>query len=1714
MKKLLLILITILCLSFSIAFAGCSDNGGEDPTTIEISIDGYWVINGVKTEHKAIGTDGANGTDGQTPTIEISSDGYWVLNGTKTEFKVVIEDGEDGKDGANGVGVKSVAFDDQGRLVITLTDDTTLPPIEMPQKQEHVHNYGDWLVFTEGEEVPCNQRMYYRVCGDCNHIDLRQGTNDDHKWQENYIIDKTYHWKECDNCQEIKDKEEHTPDDSGYCSKCDYASGATVGVNYQLSFDRTYAEVVGYEGSSSRIILASEYQGKPVKSIYKEAFSDKSITSIIIPESVTKIGEKAFYNCTALESIKVSDCVQTIGSYAFDNCNESLYVVENNLKYLNVNDKPYYVLVGVEDNTLTACEINSQTQFVGSYAFDECNALSTIVIPASVKHVGAQAFNGCSSLQTVKYGASLSSWENIVVDNGNDSFINATRFYADVVYTYFGGSLSATATQLSSLGNGESVSAYATYNHITYNPTSIEILGDGANYITVEGYLIKSKPNVSGEAKVNITYEIDGYNEKVEKEYSIVVVGEKYDGNAIKYSALDKTMYFDQALTDVGVASLINATDCTLYYSEGSATDDAPQNIESKVLADNTLNCVITLSDGSKYAIDMVCYTKIITKSSDFLVFNGNSGEEINGYFIVENDVKLDDTWSGNIADNNSPHVFKGLFDGQGHTVEIALKKYGIFGSTDGAEIKNTAFIVKELGAKTFAYASTLAYQMSNTTVSDCYFKYDLPSETTIDIGYYGYGQSSGLGLYATPGDQVKLTNVVIDTSKVKTSCDANSQPYAYGSIVSKARTNSTGVGGGAWQPETNNVYVFSADKYLGYYASVTATSNTISSFNGIQCALFASNDITFYRNCIAETKALIDGTYRYDSMASALTERETFSGLTDSESGLWSLDTNGELAFNGTVLGSVDVTNFISNSTSEYAIVVPNTYSTTGTTALDYAITDLHDYVSLATNGCVDLPIVKASNFIANAYPKYFSIGNTGLMTADVTDVVSTLGEDGLFYFSEGDNVYFTGKSTYGVANGVYDFLRTYFGFDAITNEVVVYDENVTDVSFTTLYKIDVPEIAERFINGVDARTRARFGARNGYMGYGIGGLYTDLNCTAWEIPSMHNTLDYIPYSKHKTEHGAYWYATDENNAIIGGTTPKDICYTAHGNASQYTAMVNEYVARIKQIFKQREDLKIKKAEGRVSWANTSWNILTIMTEDNGVVCKCSSCLEAKELYGGYVTGALIKFINNVKAGVDAWFETSEGSAYKIDDFGIMFSAYQGYIDAPVKYDEALGKYVPIHKDVVLADGVVLQIATSESSGLSPYYSIHAEENAKGKATIEKWATLVNKINLWTYQANFSNYLYFGDSFELFNEEGYKFFADNKVNAWVNQNSNGMETSWALLKEYISSKLMWDTSVDLEEIYDNYFNAVYGTASVAMRNLFDMQREAFQDALASYATANPGLSAAGYANIFNGYYDDEKLKAITDGYKTVLDTVEVGSYAYYQIIKEAISPYFIALTNRDRHGALAGTTPPAGSIQMDATELARIQTLKVEFKQMLDAYEAVYGKMHRTEHTTNLSSDIVYNSLGYYFRPSNNPTSLLIYAFDCTSSKIDNSGRVGSVSSKTLTGGVHNIGWHYGYPDGKGHAGYDFRNVTIELVSGLDVVELTLGVDADGHELKWNNKTYMDENGCLPATQSYSARYQLGVINCKQAGTAVLRLHYDLDGMHYTYDLTLTITE
>ena len=98
---------------------GVNGKDGTDGKTPYIE-NGYWYIDGVNTGVKAEGSDGKDGTngkdgadgkdgvdgydgkdgadgkDGVTPTIEISTDGYWVINGVKTEYKAVADgSGED-----------------------------------------------------------------------------------------------------------------------------------------------------------------------------------------------------------------------------------------------------------------------------------------------------------------------------------------------------------------------------------------------------------------------------------------------------------------------------------------------------------------------------------------------------------------------------------------------------------------------------------------------------------------------------------------------------------------------------------------------------------------------------------------------------------------------------------------------------------------------------------------------------------------------------------------------------------------------------------------------------------------------------------------------------------------------------------------------------------------------------------------------------------------------------------------------------------------------------------------------------------------------------------------------------------------------------------------------------------------------------------------------------------------------------------------------------------------------------------------------------------------------------------------------------------------------------------------------------------------------------------------------------------------------------------
>ncbi|MDA1202772.1 MAG: leucine-rich repeat protein [Verrucomicrobia bacterium] len=99
---------------------------------------------------------------------------------------------------------------------------------------------------------------------------------------------------------------------------------------------------------------------------------NNSVTSISIPDSVTRIGQNAFTSCTSLASITMPESVTSIGDWAFSSC-----------------------------SALTGVVIPNNVTSIGVQAFVECYSLTSISIPSSVISIGGDAFTACTSLATV-----------------------------------------------------------------------------------------------------------------------------------------------------------------------------------------------------------------------------------------------------------------------------------------------------------------------------------------------------------------------------------------------------------------------------------------------------------------------------------------------------------------------------------------------------------------------------------------------------------------------------------------------------------------------------------------------------------------------------------------------------------------------------------------------------------------------------------------------------------------------------------------------------------------------------------------------------------------------------------------------------------------------------------------------------------------------------------------------------------------------------------------------------------------------------------------------------------------------------------------------------------------------------------------------------------------------------------------------------------------
>ena len=136
-----------------------------------------------------------------------------------------------------------------------------------------------------------------------------------------------------------------------------------------ILFNKDKSRIISFRNQKQTSYVISN----SVTSIGDHAFYGcSSLAEVIIPNSVTSIGDHAFYGCSSLSSIVIPDSVNSIGEGAFLNC-----------------------------SSLSSIVIPDSVNSIGDGAFSDCSSLSSIVIPNSVNSIGEGAFLNCSSLSSI-----------------------------------------------------------------------------------------------------------------------------------------------------------------------------------------------------------------------------------------------------------------------------------------------------------------------------------------------------------------------------------------------------------------------------------------------------------------------------------------------------------------------------------------------------------------------------------------------------------------------------------------------------------------------------------------------------------------------------------------------------------------------------------------------------------------------------------------------------------------------------------------------------------------------------------------------------------------------------------------------------------------------------------------------------------------------------------------------------------------------------------------------------------------------------------------------------------------------------------------------------------------------------------------------------------------------------------------------------------------
>lgn len=182
------------------------------------------------------------------------------------------------------------------------------------------------------------------------------------------------------------------------CSAKEIKANPASDFYFEPNKDFTEITIYRYDGKSPNVVIPTEIEGIPVTQI-KSFFSymnPTKITSVIIPDTVKKIGKDSFqacgelkyiklpsnlgvieplsfFMCEKLETIVLPDSLKAIGDNAFSGCKSLRHIDLKNVEFIGI--RAFY------DSGLSSVTLSKKLKYIGSGTFGNCDSLEKIVMP-------------------------------------------------------------------------------------------------------------------------------------------------------------------------------------------------------------------------------------------------------------------------------------------------------------------------------------------------------------------------------------------------------------------------------------------------------------------------------------------------------------------------------------------------------------------------------------------------------------------------------------------------------------------------------------------------------------------------------------------------------------------------------------------------------------------------------------------------------------------------------------------------------------------------------------------------------------------------------------------------------------------------------------------------------------------------------------------------------------------------------------------------------------------------------------------------------------------------------------------------------------------------------------------------------------------------------------------------------------------------------------